>query len=81
MKATMMAYDAILAGSNDVVVSGGMESMTNAPYLIPKARGGYRIGHGQIFDHMMLDGLKMPTTKVALWALSRRLLREIWFHT
>ena len=58
MKATMMAFDSLLAGSNKVLVSGGMESMTNAPYLIPKARGGYRIGHGQIMDHMMLDGLE-----------------------
>ena len=58
MKATMMAFDSLSAHSNDVIVAGGMESMTNAPYLIPKARGGYRIGHGQIFDHMMLDGLE-----------------------
>ncbi|HVL75236.1 MAG TPA: acetyl-CoA C-acetyltransferase [Noviherbaspirillum sp.] len=58
MKATMIGYDSILAGSNEVVVAGGMESMTNAPYLIPKARGGYRIGHGMIYDHMMLDGLE-----------------------
>jgi acetyl-CoA C-acetyltransferase len=58
MKATMMAFDAISAGSNEILVSGGMESMTNAPYLVPKARGGFRIGHGQIFDHMMLDGLE-----------------------
>ncbi|MGV3653823.1 MAG: acetyl-CoA C-acyltransferase, partial [Noviherbaspirillum sp.] len=48
----------ILAGTNEVVVAGGMESMTNAPYLIPKARGGYRIGHGMMYDHMMLDGLE-----------------------
>ncbi|MBX9902537.1 MAG: acetyl-CoA C-acyltransferase, partial [Burkholderiaceae bacterium] len=58
MKTTMMAFDAICAGSNEILVSGGMESMTNAPYLVPKARGGFRIGHGQIFDHMMLDGLE-----------------------
>ncbi len=58
MKATMMAFDSINAGSNEVIVSGGMESMTNAPYLIPKARGGYRIGHGMMYDHMMLDGLE-----------------------
>ena len=58
MKATMMAFDSITAGSNEILVSGGMESMTNAPYLIPKARGGYRIGHGTIMDHMMLDGLE-----------------------
>ncbi|MES2258382.1 MAG: acetyl-CoA C-acyltransferase [Pseudomonadota bacterium] len=58
MKAAMMAHDSIIAGSNDVVVAGGMESMTNAPYIVPKARGGLRIGHGVIFDHMMLDGLE-----------------------
>lgn len=58
MKATMMAFDSLVAGSNEVLIAGGMESMTNAPYLIPKARGGYRIGHGQIMDHMMLDGLE-----------------------
>lgn len=58
MQATMFAYDSILAGTNEVVVAGGMESMTNAPYLIPKARGGYRIGHGMMYDHMMLDGLE-----------------------
>ncbi|MEC4718993.1 acetyl-CoA C-acetyltransferase [Noviherbaspirillum sp. CPCC 100848] len=58
MKAAMIGYDSLLAGSNEVVVAGGMESMTNAPYLIPKARGGYRIGHGMMYDHMMLDGLE-----------------------
>jgi len=58
MQATIFAYDTIAAGSADVIVSGGMESMTNAPYLIPKARGGYRIGHGMMFDHMMYDGLE-----------------------
>lgn len=58
MKAVMMAHDQILVGSNDVMVAGGMESMTNAPYLLPKARGGYRMGHGQVLDHMFLDGLE-----------------------
>jgi len=58
MKAAMFAFDSIVAGTNEVVVAGGMESMTNAPYLIPKARGGYRIGHAMIYDHMMLDGLE-----------------------
>ena len=58
MQATMFACDAIAAGTSEVVVSGGMESMTNAPHLIPKARGGYRQGHGLMFDHMMLDGLE-----------------------
>nr|MDP2190475.1 acetyl-CoA C-acyltransferase [Rhodoferax sp.] len=58
MRAAMFAHDMLAAGSADVVVAGGMESMTNAPYLLPKARGGYRIGHERIFDHMMLDGLE-----------------------
>ena len=58
MKAAMFAHDMLLAGSHDVVVAGGMESMTNAPYLMLKGRGGYRMGHDRIFDHMMLDGLE-----------------------
>ncbi len=58
MQATIYGVDSLLAGTNDVVITGGMESMTNAPYLIPKARGGYRIGHGMMYDHMMLDGLE-----------------------
>ncbi len=58
MEATLLANDQLLAGSRDVVVVGGMESMTNAPYLLPKGRGGMRIGHDRIFDHMMLDGLE-----------------------
>jgi acetyl-CoA C-acetyltransferase len=58
MKAVMDAHDALLVGSADVIVAGGMESMTNAPYLLPKARGGYRMGHGRVMDHMFLDGLE-----------------------
>ena len=58
MKATMFAHDLIAAGSADVVVAGGMESMTNAPYLLDKARGGYRLGHGKVLDHMFFDGLE-----------------------
>ena len=58
MRAAMFAHDMLLAGSHEVLVAGGMESMTNAPYVLPKARGGYRIGHDRIFDHMMLDGLE-----------------------
>ena len=58
MKATMLAHDGLVAGSNDVMVAGGMESMTNAPYLMPKARAGYRMGHQQVMDHMFLDGLE-----------------------
>lgn len=58
MQSAIFAHDTLAAGSADIVVAGGMESMTNAPYLIPKARGGYRIGHGMMFDHMMYDGLE-----------------------
>ena len=58
MKATMFGHDLIRAGSAEVVVAGGLESMTNAPYLLPKARGGFRMGHGEIKDHMFLDGLE-----------------------
>ncbi len=60
MKAVMMAHDIIAAGSADVAVAGGMESMTNAPYLIPGARAGLRMGHQQILDHMFFDGLQNP---------------------
>ena len=58
MKAAMMAYDQIAMGHADTMIAGGMESMTNAPYLLPKMRGGARIGHGQVIDHMFLDGLE-----------------------
>lgn len=62
MKAVMQATDMIKAGSADIVVAGGMESMTNAPYVLPKARAGYRMGHGEIKDHMFLDGLEDAET-------------------
>ena len=58
MKAAMLAHDLLSAGSMDVIVAGGMESMTNAPYLMPKARAGYRMGHAQVLDHMFYDGLE-----------------------
>lgn len=58
MKAVMMAHDLIKAESAEIVVAGGMESMSNAPYMLPKARAGYRMGHGQVIDHMMIDGLE-----------------------
>lgn len=58
MKAAMLAHDVIASGAGEIVVAGGMESMTNAPYLLEKARGGYRAGHGKIYDHMFLDGLE-----------------------
>jgi len=60
MKAVMLAHDIIRAGSADIVLAGGMESMSNAPYLLPKAREGLRMGHQQILDHMFLDGLQNP---------------------
>ncbi|HOZ94012.1 MAG TPA: acetyl-CoA C-acyltransferase [Ottowia sp.] len=58
MRAAMFAHDMLVAGSHDVLVAGGMESMTNAPYLLQKGRGGYRMGHDKVYDHMMLDGLE-----------------------
>lgn len=58
LKAVMLAHDSILAGSYEIGIAGGMESMSNAPYLLPKARGGYRLGHGQMIDHMFFDGLE-----------------------
>jgi acetyl-CoA C-acetyltransferase len=60
LKSVMMAADQIRAGEADIVLAGGFESMTNAPYLLPKARGGYRMGHGELFDHMFYDGLQSP---------------------
>ncbi len=62
MKAVLMASDTLKAGSANIIVAGGMESMTNAPYILPKARGGYRMGHGEIKDHMFLDGLEDAET-------------------
>ena len=58
MQALMLGHDQLLAGSSEVLVAGGMESMSNAPYLLTRARGGYRMGHGQVLDHMFLDGLE-----------------------
>ncbi len=58
LKAVMLAHDSLLAGSYEIGIAGGMESMSNAPYLLPKARGGYRLGHGQMLDHMFFDGLE-----------------------
>ena len=58
MKAAMFAHDALVSGSSEIIVAGGMESMTNAPYLLPKARAGLRMGHGQVIDHMFYDGLE-----------------------
>ena len=58
MKAAMLAHDLLRAGTNSIMIAGGMESMSNAPYLLPKARAGFRLGHGEVKDHMFLDGLE-----------------------
>src|SRR5262247_2048101 len=58
MKAAMLAHDILATGNAEVIVAGGMESMTNAPYLLPKARAGLRMGHGQVIDHLFYDGLE-----------------------
>lgn len=60
LKSVMLGFDGIRVGSSGIVIAGGMESMTNAPYLLPKARNGMRMGHGEVFDHMFLDGLQSP---------------------
>jgi acetyl-CoA C-acetyltransferase len=60
MKTIQIAHDQILAGSSEIVAAGGMENMSLAPYLLPKARGGYRMGHGEVLDHMFYDGLQNP---------------------
>jgi len=73
MKAAMFAADAIQAGSISIAVVGGMESMTNAPYLLPKARSGYRMGHGQMLDHMFLDGLEDAYTGRAMGSYAQEM--------
>jgi acetyl-CoA C-acetyltransferase len=65
LKSVMLMHDSLLAGSYDIGVAGGMESMSNAPYLLPKARGGMRLGHGQVLDHMFFDGLEDAYNKDA----------------
>ena len=80
MKAIMLGHDAIQAGSADVVVAGGMESMTNAPHLLPTGRSGIKYGHGQIFDHMAYDGLEDPYTKhSAMGIFAEKCAREWQF--
>ncbi len=76
MKATMFAHDLIKAGSNDLMVAGGMESMTNTPYLLDKARGGYRMGHGRVLDHMFLDGLEDAETGKLMGAFAQEMADE-----
>ncbi len=76
MKATMMAHDLIKAGSNEIMVSGGMESMTNSPYLLPKSRGGMRMGHGQVLDCMFTDGLEDAETGKLMGAFAQEVADE-----
>lgn len=72
MKAIQIGHDQIIAGSAAIVVAGGMESMTRAPYLLPKARGGYRMGHGEILDHMFFDGLQDPDDDLMMGVFGER---------
>lgn len=76
MKTTMMAHDLIKAGSADVVIAGGMESMSQAPYLLDKARGGMRMGHGKVMDHMFLDGLEDAYTGGAMGTFAQKTADE-----
>ena len=76
MKATMMAHDLIKAGTNDIMVSGGMESMSNSPYLLPKSRGGMRMGHGQVLDCMFTDGLEDAKTGKLMGAFAQEVADE-----
>ncbi len=76
MKAVMQAADAIKAGSADIVVAGGMESMSNAPYLMPKARAGFRMGHGEVKDHMFLEGLEDAETGRSMGLLAQDMANQ-----
>lgn len=79
MKTIQIAHDQILAGSADVVVAGGMESMTLTPYLLPKARGGYRMGHGEVLDHMFFDGLQNPDDGLMMGVFGERCAEKYGF--
>lgn len=79
MKAAMQAHDALLAGSIEVAVAGGMESMSNAPYILPKARTGMRMGHGQVLDHMMLDGLENAYDGISMGCFAQETADEAGF--
>ena len=72
MKTIQIGHDQILVGSSEIVVAGGMESMTLAPYILPKARGGYRMGHGEVLDHMFFDGLQNPDDKLMMGVFGER---------
>ena len=79
MKAIQIGHDQIIAGSAAIVVAGGMESMTGAPYLLPKARGGYRMGHGKILDHMFCDGLQDPDDELMMGVYGERCAEKFNF--
>ncbi|WP_019029927.1 acetyl-CoA C-acyltransferase [Colwellia piezophila] len=79
MKAAMQAHDALLAGSIDVAVAGGMESMSNAPYILPKVRTGLRMGHGQVIDHMMQDGLENAYDGISMGCFAQETADEAGF--
>jgi acetyl-CoA C-acetyltransferase len=79
MKSIQLGHDQILAGSTDIVVAGGMESMTLAPYILPKARGGYRMGHGEVIDHMFFDGLQNPDDKLMMGIFGERCAEKFNF--
>lgn len=76
MKAAMMAHDLIKAGTADIMIAGGMESMSNAPYLMPKARGGFRLGHGEVKDHMFMDGLEDARTSKLMGIFAQEIADE-----
>lgn len=76
MKAVMQAHDTIKAGSADIVVAGGMESMTNAPYILPQSRNGYRMGHNEVKDHMFLDGLEDADTGKLMGQFAQEMANE-----
>ena len=79
MKAAMQAHDALFAGTIDIAVAGGMESMSNAPYILPKARSGMRMGHGQVIDHMMLDGLENAYDGISMGCFAQDTADETGF--
>ena len=79
MKTMQIGHDQILAGSAEIVVAGGMESMTLAPYLLPKARGGYRMGHGEVLDHMFYDGLQNPDDGLMMGVFGERCAEKFNF--
>lgn len=79
MKTIQIGHDQILAGSSEIVVAGGMENMTMAPYLLPKARGGYRMGHGQVLDHMFFDGLQNPDDGLMMGTFGERCAEKFDF--